>query len=109
MNKRELQYFNIIEKDVVSMGYEMTEARTLEVETVARDYTLMETLDKETKEKGTVQYTHNGYGQTAPWFTNRNKLRDLIIKHWKELGFYKDPLKVIPEKPETEEENLFND
>ena len=90
------------------MGYEMTEARTLEVETIANDYALLETLDKETKEKGTVQYTHNGYGQSAPWFTNRNKLRDLIIKHLKELGFYKDPLKVIPEKPK-DENSLFND
>ena len=49
-------------------------------------------------EKGTIQTARTGHQQTAPWFTNMNKQHELILKHMKELGFYKIQLKPIIEK-----------
>ena len=107
MKKREQEIFETIEKEVLDMGHEMTDAKRMEIEILVSAYCLWEQLREEVRKRGTTQVANSGYEQSAPWFTNMNKQHELIIKHSAALGFYKKEIK--PKKDEDEDkDSLIN-
>ena len=107
MTKREKEIFEIIKKDLLDIGNELTPSTLLVVRNLANAHYMAEGLEKEVEEKGSTQYTKNGYGQPAPWFTNLTRVHAIIIRHRTSLGLYKSEKKPLEEP--KDEENLFND
>lgn len=109
LNKEGDQAFKVISTQLEKWGVEITEARGIEINALAFAIQRYNEKVRYISEHGDVQIANSGYRQQSPEFTQMTKLHELITKHYKELGFYKEREKEKNEEPSEIESLLQKD
>lgn len=89
LNDRAKELLKEVKQYASEIGIDNEGAREHEMKMLAFYIDQYEQLAEYVKKNGTTQVANSGYRQVSPEFSNMNKVYELILKHSKELGFYK--------------------